>query len=161
MHAKLAIQLAMPENYQSGYPVTGCLMKRDNMEAVNPLLPVLVVDDDDAMRYGLARELKKCGCTVHECASVDEALEQLTKQNYSVVFSDMRFPGGKDGDELLEVTLDQYPATEVILVSCAMDSKRKADLVAKGASLCLQKPIYKDHCIAAFSTLAVELQNAA
>jgi len=124
------------------------------MEAVNPLLPVLVVDDDDAMRYGLARELKKCGCTVHECTSVDEALEQL-------VFSDMRFPGGKDGDELLEVTLDQYPATEVILVSCAMDSKRKADLVAKGASLCLQKPIYKDHCIAAFSTLAVELQNAA
>jgi len=87
---------------------------------MNTDLSVLIIDDDDAMRYGLGRELKKCGCRISEKSSVEDA---------------------------------KYPGTHMILVSCSMDSQRTTLLMSKGASLCMQKPVFEQQCRTAISTL--------
>lgn len=114
---------------------------------------VLIVDDDEAMRYGLARELKKCGCIITEISSVEAAVEDLEINQYDIIFSDMRFPCGMDGEELLEVVVNKYPSTHVILVSCSMDGTRSALLTNKGASFCMQKPVFEQQCHKAINSL--------
>ena len=120
---------------------------------MNTDLSVLIIDDDDAMRYGLGRELKKCGCRISEKSSVEDALTDLETNHYDIVFSDMRFPCGMDGEDLLAIVVDKYPGTHMILVSCSMDSQRTTLLMSKGASLCMQKPVFEQQCRTAISTL--------
>jgi len=113
---------------------------------------VLVVDDDEDTRYALAKMLAKCGCDIAEVSSVEAALTMLSEASFDIVFSDMRFHGGVDGDVLLETVNQQYPDIEVVLMSCYMDAERKARLMEKGAAMCLEKPFFKDVCA---ETLAI------
>lgn len=105
---------------------------------------VMVIDDDNDIRYAIARILRQCGCEVTEAESVDSALVQLTQQSFDVVFSDIRFRDGQSGEQCLEVVVDQYPQTTVVMMSCSMPSQYKVELKAKGAFDCLQKPVFKD-----------------
>lgn len=105
---------------------------------------VMVIDDDNDIRYAIARILRQCGCEVTEAESVDSALVQLTQQSFDVVFSDIRFRDGQSGEQCLEVVVDQYPQTTVVMMSCSMPSQYKMELKAKGAFDCLQKPVFKD-----------------
>lgn len=116
-------------------------------------LSVLVVDDDEDIRYALSNILKKCDCVVTQSESVESARETLTDKHYDVVFCDMRFHGGEGGEEFLEFANQNSPDTNVVLVSCAMDSQRKQELIAKGASVCLQKPFFRDTCLDVLSEL--------
>lgn len=105
---------------------------------------VMVIDDDNDIRYAIARILRQCGCEVTEAESVDSALVQLTQQSFDVVFSDIRFRDGQSGEQCLEVVVDQYPQTTVVMMSCSMPTQYKMELKAKGAFDCLQKPVFKD-----------------
>ena len=105
---------------------------------------VMVIDDDNDIRYAIARILRQCGCEVTEAEGVDSALVQLTQQSFDVVFSDIRFRDGQSGEQCLEVVVDQYPQTTVVMMSCSMPTQYKMELKAKGAFDCLQKPVFKD-----------------
>lgn len=52
---------------------------------------VLLVDDDEAMRYSVARELKRAGYEVTEAGSGEEALERMALQP-ELVLLDVRLP---------------------------------------------------------------------
>ncbi len=122
---------------------------------------VLVVDDDDDIRYAIGTILKKCGCVVSEAVSVEDALVDLSENKYDIVFSDMRFHGGIGGEALLEFTNKNLPELDVVLISCAMDTQRKKELVAQGAAMCLQKPFFKDACLDVLAQLAEQHRKAA
>lgn len=128
---------------------------------MNNDLSVLVVDDDDDIRYALTRMFKKCNCAVNDVASVEDALNELSTHHYDVVFSDMWFHGTMGGEELLETAIHQFPQTKIVLISCSMDSSRIATLKSKGAALCLQKPFFKDTCLDVLSQLGQSQQKAA
>ncbi|GAA3218638.1 ATP-binding protein [Dactylosporangium siamense] len=61
---------------------------------------VLVVDDEAAARQVLREHLTGIAETVHEAADVRSALAIATRERPSVVFLDLRMPGG-DGGELI------------------------------------------------------------
>lgn len=107
---------------------------------------VLVVDDDDATRYALTKILGKCGCTVTQASTVEEALQLMDRSHFDVVFSDMRFHSDLGGEELLENVLNKHQLTDVVLMSCAMDITRKQYLMEKGASACVEKPFFRSTC---------------
>ncbi|MFC5004122.1 ATP-binding protein [Dactylosporangium cerinum] len=61
---------------------------------------VLVVDDEAAARQVLREHLAGIAGTVHEAADVRSALAIATREHPSVIFLDLRMPGG-DGGELI------------------------------------------------------------
>lgn len=113
----------------------------------SPQPTVLMVDDDDDIRYAISRILKKCECEVMDTDSVENAIDILSTTHFDLVFSDLRFHNGLGGENLLQYCTTNLPNTGVILISCAMDAKTRKNYIEMGAIECLQKPFFKDTCI--------------
>jgi len=133
----------------------------EHVSATQAEKSVLVVDDDDDIRYAVTTILKRCGCAASEAACVEDALIVLSEQQYDIVFCDMRFHGGVDGEALLDFTNQNLPEVDVVLMSCAMDATRKKELIALGAAKCLEKPFFKDTCLDVLAELEEQHQKAA
>src|SRR5689334_7312191 len=85
---------------------------------------VLVVEDDDAARFGLASALRARGFDVEEAASCDEALRLFTSRP-DIVITDLRLP---DGDAIsllprlraLDPTIPVYVMTGFATIDVAV-----------------------------------------
>jgi two-component system, cell cycle sensor histidine kinase and response regulator CckA len=79
---------------------------------------VLVVDDDDMVRWSTARTLRRAGYDVLEAGGVEEAL--ICMQEYGVrvrlVLSDVIMPK-QSGYDLGRIVRGRWPETAVILIS--------------------------------------------
>ena len=79
---------------------------------------VLVVDDDDAVRRSLQRDLDRIGCTIHAADSASAAFEVLRKHPVEIVIADNLMPG-MTGLQFLRVVRQQYPQTIRIMLTGA------------------------------------------
>src|SRR4030095_7709837 len=77
---------------------------------------ILVADDHDALRRGLAMSLTTAGHDVYEAANGNAALERLHEGYFDVVVSDLKM-GGSDGLDVLRTTKTLHPTTSVILLT--------------------------------------------
>jgi two-component system NtrC family response regulator len=64
-------------------------------------MKILVVDDEQLVRWFLDRALRKSGHEVTTVASVSEAFKKLEAEKFDMLFLDLRMPEGS-GTELLE-----------------------------------------------------------
>ena len=92
---------------------------RDFVEMESPAVhTVLVVEDEDMVRMPMAGYLRDCGYNVLEAADAREAIRTLdAEEPVSLVFSDVRMPGGMDGIGLAEWCRSHHPAVPVLLTS--------------------------------------------
>ena len=58
----------------------------------NPPCPILVVDDDPAIRASMRKMLEKQGCRVSEAANGEEALESMESDRPTLIFLDLLMP---------------------------------------------------------------------
>ena len=70
---------------------------------------ILVVDDEPGVRRVLRRCLELSHYTVEECGSAEEALKEVEKGVYDLVFLDLNLPDGSGHDVLAEIRAN--PAT--------------------------------------------------
>jgi two-component system, cell cycle sensor histidine kinase and response regulator CckA len=79
---------------------------------------IMVVEDDDMVRWSTARLLRRAGYEVLEAASVEEALICMQKdgERVSLVLSDVIMPK-QTGYDLGQAVRAQWPDTEVVLIS--------------------------------------------
>ena len=77
---------------------------------------ILIVDDEENIRWVFAQALEEKPLTVHTAASAEEALEKMTSHNYLLVFTDIFMPG-MGGMDLLEHIKSQQPQTHVIVMT--------------------------------------------
>lgn len=79
---------------------------------------VLVVDDDELVRWGTARKLRRAGYGVLEAAGADEALICMQEHGASVslMLSDVIMPK-QNGYELCQALGTRWPHLQVLLVS--------------------------------------------
>jgi len=122
---------------------------------------VLVLDDDEDMRFAITRILTKCDCEVVEAVSVKAALAHLEQEEIDVIFSDLRIPGADGGEELLKIVVEKYPEIHTVLMSCAMNRDLTKQLIDLGASYCIKKPFYKDECMEILQELSGPLRKSA
>jgi putative nucleotidyltransferase with HDIG domain len=91
---------------------------------------LLFVDDEqpalDALRHRLLR--RRRNWTVDGAASGPLAIEQMERQPYDVIVTDMRMPG-MDGAELLGIISDRWPQTIRIVLSGYADLRQTIRLV--------------------------------
>src|SRR5256885_2428561 len=77
---------------------------------------ILIADDHDALRRGLARGLTEAGHEVEEASNGNLAIERLHDSYFDVVLSDLKM-GGSDGMDVLRTTKALHPTTAVILMT--------------------------------------------
>lgn len=77
---------------------------------------VLIVDDEPKLRALLARIIGLEGFEVAEAADCKSALKKLSQTDADIVLCDVKLPDG-NGVDLTQAIKQQYPATEVILLT--------------------------------------------
>ena len=100
---------------------------------------ILIADDHDALRRGLARALTEAGHETEEAPNGNAAIERLHSGYYDVVLSDLKM-GGSDGIEVLRTTKALHPSTAVILMTAFGSVNTAVEAMKIGAFDYVQKP---------------------
>jgi Nif-specific regulatory protein len=100
---------------------------------------ILIADDHDALRRGLARALGEAGHEVDEAANGNAAIARLHEGYYDVVLSDLKM-GGSDGLDVLRTTKSLHPSTAVILMTAFGSVTTAVEAMKSGAFDYVQKP---------------------
>lgn len=101
---------------------------------------ILLVDDEAGIRKVLAISLADLGYTVHTADSAAAALDMMEKIRPAIVLTDIKMPG-MDGIELLKTVKQQYPETEVIMLTGHGDMDLAVESLKFRASDFITKPI--------------------
>jgi Nif-specific regulatory protein len=100
---------------------------------------ILVADDHDALRRGLALALSAAGHDVDEAPNGNAAIERLHEGSFDVVVSDLRM-GGSDGLDVLRSTRALHPSASVILMTAFGSVSTAVEAMKHGAFDYVQKP---------------------
>ena len=123
------------------------------MKKKNPR--ILVVDDEQTVRYFLQRALENAGYDVITAADGREALDKVSQFDVSLVLLDIVMPG-LDGFEVLE-RMRQYENIPVIMLSGIGGETTKIDTLALGADDYITKPFSVEELLA---RIQVKLRRA-
>jgi two-component system response regulator FlrC len=113
-------------------------------------LPVLVVEDDPALREALTDTLEMAGYSAIAAADAEQALSWLDKgeeSNPGLVLTDVQMPG-MDGHALLRALKARRPEVPVILMTAYGQIDRAVQAMRDGAADYLPKPFEPDRLLA-------------
>ena len=113
---------------------------------------VLIVDDDPALLAALpeALRLRMAGVTVDTADSGAAALDRIAARDYEAIVIDVKMPG-MDGLALLAEIRARRPDTPVLMITGHGEHALAIQALRGGAYDFIQKPIDRDHFVAALS----------
>ncbi|MEI6668948.1 MAG: sigma-54 dependent transcriptional regulator [Acidobacteriota bacterium] len=100
---------------------------------------ILIADDHDSLRRGLARALVEAGHDVDEAPNGNAAIERLHAVQFDVVLSDLKM-GGSDGLDVLRTAKTLHPECAVILMTAFGSVGTAVEAMKIGAFDYVQKP---------------------
>ncbi len=100
---------------------------------------ILIADDHDSLRRGLAQALSDASHEVEEAPNGNAAIEKLHAGFFDVVVSDLRM-GGSTGIEVLKTAKTLHPTTAVILMTAFGSVSTAVEAMKSGAFDYVQKP---------------------
>ena len=104
---------------------------------------ILVVDDEENVCRNVQKILSKEDYDVSYALSADEALEQMAKESYSILISDIVMPG-MNGLEFLKLVKNQWPLTKVIMFTAYASTDTVVKAIRLGALDYIPKPFTPD-----------------
>ncbi|ALA57075.1 sigma-54-dependent transcriptional regulator [Nitrospira moscoviensis] len=104
---------------------------------------ILVVDDEQSLREVLSIMLKRAGYAVTCASDGEEAVEQLTKEIFDLVITDLRMPK-VDGMEVLKAVKSTSPETVVLVITAFATADSAVEAMKQGAYDYLTKPFQVD-----------------
>jgi DNA-binding NtrC family response regulator len=122
---------------------------------------VLVVEDNELERQITADTLREEGFAVEEAPLGKRALELLQSSRFDVVLTDLMMPG-MSGEELLLKVKEQYPTTEVVVLTAHGTPESGFKAAQQGAFYYLPKPVDREPLVttvARAAELALERQE--
>jgi DNA-binding NtrC family response regulator len=100
---------------------------------------ILIVEDDDATRYALARLMRTAGHEVMEAKNGDDGLALLAKHDFDLVITDLAMPKITGFGLLTEMRV-KWPEIPVILVTAYL-SPGAAKTILQEKVIFLPKPL--------------------
>ena len=104
---------------------------------------ILIVDDDEQIRFILKDLLKKIDAVVNEASDGDEAIKKFNIEHYDLIILDILMPG-KEGIQTIQELKHNNPGLKIIAISGGghIGANVYLDMAKKiGADLCISKPI--------------------
>jgi DNA-binding NtrC family response regulator len=105
---------------------------------------VLVVDDEEAARYGMRRALGGYGYEVEEAGSVEEARQVVAARRPDLMLLDVNLPGVSGLEYLRELAADDERAPLVVMVTAYGSERVAVEAIKAGAYDYLSKPFEID-----------------
>jgi DNA-binding NtrC family response regulator len=106
-------------------------------------LEILVVDDEEVIRYGIKRVLDGEQFSVEACNSGHKAIERLQEKEYGLIITDLKMPG-MDGIEVLKSVKTLQPDIPVILITGYASIDTAVEAIKNGAADYISKPFTPD-----------------
>lgn len=130
-------------------------MRADLAVSSEPAIRILIADDHEVVRIGLAALLdRQAGFrVVGEAASGNEAVRMARALRPDVVVMDIRMPNGSGTDACRQIT-GELPETPVVMLTSYADEEALFDAIAAGASGYVLKRIGSDELVGAVRTVA-------
>ncbi len=101
--------------------------------------PILVVDDEANIRLTMSRALEQLHTEIHTAVNGEEALDKIEKNDYSLVFLDLKLPG-MDGLSVLKRISESKPSTRVIMITAHGSIDSAVEAMKLGSVDFIQKP---------------------
>ena len=105
-------------------------------------MKILVVDDEQLVRWFLDRALKKSGHEVITASNIAEAYEKLVAGDIDLLFLDLRMPEG-NGTELIKKVHNASGKPKIIVCSAFITADLEEDF-KRGGICILRKPFKID-----------------
>ena len=109
-------------------------------------LKVLVVDDEESMRFFLQKGLRRHGYTVATADDGEQAVAQWHAERFDLMVLDLRMPGSS-GLEVLHRVRSSDPAAVVLLMTAYGSITTAVEAMQLGAADFLQKPFEIDELV--------------
>jgi signal transduction histidine kinase len=109
---------------------------------------VLLVEDDEVQRQGMAQWLRDDGLFVDECSTVEQAVARYQGQDFDVVVTDLRLHGGSGLDLIRQIRETDDCASAVVVTQFA-DMAAATAALRGGAVDFVAKPLMPDELRAA------------
>ncbi|MFW6086055.1 MAG: sigma-54-dependent transcriptional regulator, partial [Myxococcota bacterium] len=119
---------------------------------------ILVVDDKRDFAKGVALALQELTDDTVLAHSGAEALAELERAPFDLVFSDVRMPG-MDGLELLAAVRERWPGTRMVLFTAFGTIESAVQAVKQGASDYLTKPVDHDELALVARRVCKEIED--
>ncbi|MFN8061833.1 MAG: sigma-54 dependent transcriptional regulator [Vicinamibacterales bacterium] len=104
---------------------------------------ILIADDHESLRRGLAQALTRSGHTVDEAVNGNHAIERLHANQFDVLLTELRL-GGSDGLSVLRTARALQPSIAVIVVTAFGTVNSAVDAMRIGAFDYVTKPLTID-----------------
>jgi CheY-like chemotaxis protein len=112
------------------------------------LVKILVVDDDEVIRFILRAKLEENGFDVTTASSVSEALKRIQAKHFDVLLSDLHMPGAGDGLTVVSAMRHSNPKAITLLLSAFPEMNAAAQAILLQADEILIKTMDFDSLIA-------------
>jgi CheY-like chemotaxis protein len=107
-----------------------------------PVLPVLLIEDEPAVMAYVRTALERSGYTVVSTESGVEGLKLLESGKFLGIVSDMRTPGGVDGADVHAWLTRHRPdlATRIVFITGDIANEETVATLRKTGAPCVEKP---------------------
>jgi len=126
-------------------------------------LRLLIVDDEEAARYGMRRALESFGCEIAEADSAEAARALANNSRFDLLLLDVNLPGISGLDFLKELQGDASHSPLVIIITAHGSERVAVQAVKSGAWDYLSKPFELDDLRLvvknAFETIQLRREN--
>jgi len=102
---------------------------------------ILLVDDDEVVRFSLEKILQQYGFAVTTASNVSEALQHIGSKKFDVLLSDLHMPGAGDGLTVVSAMRHSNPKAVTMLLSAFPEMDAAARAILKQTDQVLVKPI--------------------
>lgn len=104
---------------------------------------LLIVDDEEIIRSSCIRILSAEGYSVETAGNGEEALKKLQEESFDLVLTDLMMPG-ISGIELLQRIKEEWPGTEVVVITGHGTVQTAVEALRRGAYDFIEKPFSPD-----------------
>lgn len=103
---------------------------------------ILVVDDEEAIRFAVGEFFSTAGYLVDVACELADALALLDRTRYAVVIADLRLsePAGTEGLDVVSYVRERSPSTRIIVFTAYGSPAVEREARRRGVDAFLQKP---------------------
>ena len=121
---------------------------------------ILFVDDEPAIRATLAVILRRYGFMVTAAATVAEALDEINKQEFDLLLSDLNIEGERDGYSVIRAMRQANPNCINIVLTGYPDEESATEGLKLGIDDYIAKPANADALVAMLAEKLAERKKA-